>query len=140
MKKTLNKRERIRIVAESIPSSVSTTIGFYGFRMAGRAGDAAKSAAVRSTTRFGRAGTGVAIKALSGAAAHRATLARIGGGPKLMGGRGMAGGAATLKNLGIGATAIVGGAAVLIVVAGAVVEFRQEQCQDEPEGMDEPTA
>lgn len=55
-------------------------------------GSAAKDAVVSGTRRFGRAGTGIKISQLSGAAQTNATKAAIGGGPKANGGYGIKGG------------------------------------------------
>ncbi len=63
---------------------------------------------------FANASTGTAIAALSGAAKTNATLAWLGGGPKALGGRGIAGGKVVLGGVVIGAIAVVGG-----LIAGA---------------------
>lgn len=61
------------------------------------AGYAARHGAFLAIKQLGTASTGTAIRALSGAAAKRATLSAAGGGARLAGGAGMAGGAAALN-------------------------------------------
>lgn len=62
-----------------------------------------------ATTTFGVASTGTAISGLSGAAAHNATLAFLGGGSLASGGGGMALGAASLNFVTAGPALLVGG-------------------------------
>ncbi len=63
----------------------------------GAAGGAVTSfSAYALATTFGIASTGTFIGTLSGAAAHNATMAALGGGSLLTGGGGMAAGAVTL--------------------------------------------
>lgn len=61
------------------------------------AGYAARHGAFLAIKQLGTASTGTAIRALSGAAAKRATLSAAGGGARLAGGAGMAGGTAALN-------------------------------------------
>lgn len=74
---------------------------------------------------FGSASTGTAISTLSGAAAHNATLAWLGGGALSAGGGGMALGATALNIFTVGPTLLIGG----LVLAGkgqkALTEARE---------------
>ncbi|MDO5867030.1 MULTISPECIES: hypothetical protein [unclassified Paenarthrobacter] len=76
-----------------------------------KAGDAAQGAVLWGIKQFATAGTGARIATLTGIYADRASRAYAGGGPLLMGGKGIAGGNANLR--------VVGG--VSIAVSAAVI-------------------
>ncbi len=64
-------------------------------------GAAASSATSGAVVAFGTASTGTPISSLSGAAAAKATLAFLGGGPIAAGGLGVAGGTFVLCGIGV---------------------------------------
>jgi hypothetical protein len=70
---------------------------------------AAKQGTLALVGMFGSASTGTAISGLSGAAAHSAALAWLGGGSIASGGGGMALGAIMLNGIAIGPSLLVGG-------------------------------
>lgn len=74
-----------------------------------KAGDAAQGAALWGIKQFATAGTGARIATLTGIYADRAARAYAGGGPLLMGGKGIAGGNANLR--------VIGGASIAVSAA-----------------------
>ena len=97
----LTAKEIVKIGAVSIGAGAVVAVAVYG-----------------GAVMFGKASTGVAISALSGAAAKNATLAWFGGGAIKAGGLGMAGG-----------KLLLGGVAVapVLAVAGFVMEAKSKE-------------
>lgn len=82
---------------EALKGEIAAGIGVAASVAAGGAvASMAPTVAMHIATTFGKASTGVAIKALSGAAAQKAALAWLGGGALSAGGAGIAGGKALL--------------------------------------------
>lgn len=77
----------------------------------------APSVAMQIATTFGKASTGTAIKALSGAAAQKAALAWLGGGALSAGGAGIAGGQALLALAGPIGWSLSGAAAGISLIS-----------------------
>jgi len=89
---------------------------------AGKVGDGARSVVMGGAKKYGVAGTGRAISELRGVAADRAALARLGGGPRDAGGRGMDGGNAVLTAVHV-VPVVVTAAAILV---GVVLKCRAD--------------
>lgn len=95
---------------ESFTGGRLTAEGLAGqLTMAAVAGAATYSGIPLAVAAAGSASTGTAIAGLSGAAAHNATMAWLGGGAVASGGGGMALGAVALNFVTIGPTMLVGG-------------------------------
>ena len=92
--------EQLSYVHNSLESGDIIINSIKGTGVALSVGAAAAPAALWIVGNFGVASTGVAISALSGAAATNATLAALGGGAIAAGGGGMAAGASVLATLG----------------------------------------
>jgi hypothetical protein len=92
-----------------------------------KVGDVPQGAVLWGIKRFATAGTGVRIATLTGIYADRAARAYAGGGPLLMGGKGIAGGNTNLRV--VGGVSIAVSAAVLV---GAVVNAHRLQSSAEP--------
>lgn len=89
--------ETCEFAKATINSGDKTGMNIFTSAAAGVAfADLAPKTAMLIATTFGKASTGVAIKALSGIAAKNAALAWLGGGALAAGGAGMAGGQAVL--------------------------------------------
>lgn len=119
----------VKIAIPDIPKYVADveniTRGLSGIAGAVGAGFAAPAAAVWGVTAFGTAGTGSLISTLSGAAAHNAALAALGGGTIAAGGGGMAAGAAVLSLTATIPVLLVGGFTLGIVGAKAKTASRE---------------
>ena len=99
---------------ETIKSSISIGSGVLG---GAAVASMAPSVAMSIATTFGTASTGTAISALSGAAAQKAALAWLGGGPVIVGGGGVAAGQALLAlagPVGWSITAVTTGVSVAV--------------------------
>lgn len=90
-------RETESYAKEALESEMKSGVGIVaGVAAGGTFAGMAPTVAMQIATTFGRASTGTAIKALSGAAAQKAALAWLGGGALSAGGAGVAGGKALL--------------------------------------------
>lgn len=90
-------RETEAYAKEALDNAIHSGVGVAAAVAAGNAfAGMAPTVAMKIATTFGRASTGTAIKALSGAVAEKAALAWLGGGALSAGGAGIAGGQALL--------------------------------------------
>jgi hypothetical protein len=91
------------------PQATSLLLSMVG---AGSTGAATAAGTTAAVTALGTASTGTSLSALSGAAAHNATLAALGGGSLATGGGGMALGAVALNFVTVGPALLIGGMAL----------------------------
>lgn len=90
-------KETEEYAKEALNNEIHSGVNIMAAMAAGNAfASMAPTVAMQIATTFGKASTGTAIKALSGAAAQKAALAWLGGGALSAGGAGIAGGQALL--------------------------------------------
>lgn len=118
----------VRIQVPSIPKYVASvenvTTGVTGLASAVGAGVSAQAAALWGVSTLASASTGTAISSLSGAAAQRATLAWLGGGPVAAGGGGVAVGEAVLGLVTIVPALLISGMTIGVVGARTKTKAR----------------
>ena len=138
---------KVAVMTEQTKTSegrISTlVIPFAGAIVKGadKLGDVVEGAVLWGFKNNGTAGTGKAIRELAGAVADRAARAAIGGGPELMGGKGIAGGNSRLAMVGnVVAGVVIVGAAAAVFLGDAKLEDKDnaptprrtcEKCQAE---------
>lgn len=118
LEKSGYKNQKLSIPSNQLKKISDLSISTTGFlataAAAGSTGAAASFAVYSGVMAFAAASTGTPIAALSGAAAHSATMAALGGGSLAAGGWGMAGGVMVLGAAAAGPTLAVAGWAYAI--------------------------
>ena len=128
-------REAVRIEKESSSDNIKgASAAAGGTAVGGAIAALGPTAAMAIATTFGTASTGVAISALSGAAATNATLAFFGGGSLAAGGYGMVGGMMVLGSMVVGPALMVMG-----LITGAKSHEKLNQALENKAAADETT-